>query len=94
MSWHHGDLQVAGALLQHAASLQQLAACLQGQADSLRADPAGASFRDQMSSEDYQQLSNLGQFLPMLDMRMQSMEKLVRSNQAPSRILKWLTTPD
>ena len=78
---------MAGALLQHAANQQQLAACLQGLADN------AGGFRDHMSAEDSQQLSDLGQFLPVLNDRVKDMEKLIRSHQAPSRILRWLTSP-
>ncbi|KAK9864755.1 hypothetical protein WJX84_002779 [Apatococcus fuscideae] len=83
--------QVAGALLQHAANQQQLAETLQGITASSK--ESEASFRDQMSSTDSQQLSNLGQFLPILNKRMQDMEKLVHSHQAPSRVLRWLSMP-
>lgn len=82
---------MAGALLQHAANQQQLAHTLQGTVGS--SDQSDSSFGDHMSTADSQQLSDLGQFLPMLNMRVQDMEKLVHSHQAPSRVLRWLTTP-
>ncbi len=84
----HGWCQVAGALLQHAARQQELAASLQGSGDT-----SNSSFRDHMSPTDSQQLSDLGQFLPILNLRVQDMEKLLHSHQAPSRVLRWLTNP-